>query len=375
MILALALLPVWGCSCSSDGAHGPRADAAGTTGATSKGGDGNHAQRVSTVVVRPKDVPQYVTAMGTAQALVTARVHSQVDGRIDKVHFQEGAMVAEGEALMDLDTRPFTIALAQAEANLARDMALLRNSRLNRNRDRTLLAQALIAQGTVTDAEALAKEAEATVAADKAAVAQAQLQLDYAHIKAPIAGRTGVRLLDRGNLVRAGDANALVVITQVNPIAIISTVAAQQLSVLQRAMAQGPVLAQVMSPNGKVIDASGTLTLIDNQINVGTGTLTLKSTVSNGDQGLWPGQFVRSRFIVGMQHGALLVPDEAIMHADSGDFVYVVRPDKTVAATQVTQGAKMAGQTLIERGLKAHDEVVTEGQFRLHDGARVSVAR
>lgn len=384
-ICTALLLPLaWSCAQAPD-THAPAepkpvaaAPAATTDPAPSPvaatHGAPNHVVRVKTVVVRPKDVPLYVTAMGTVQALTTARVHSQVDGRISQVHFKEGAMVEEGEPLMDLDLRPFRIALAQAEANLARDTALLRNSRLNRDRDRTLLTQALIARGAVTDAEALAAEAQATVAADQAAVAQAQLQLDYARIKAPISGRTGVRLVDRGNLVHAGDSNALVVITQVNPIAIISTVAEQQLGVLQRAMARGTVVAQVMSPDGRVIDASGTLNLIDNQINVSTGTLTLKSQVANNDGGLWPGQFVRSRFIVGMLRDALMVPDEAIMHADTGDFVYVLRGDNTVQATPVTLGTKAAGLTHVERGLSPRDAVVTEGQFRLHDGVQVSVA-
>jgi multidrug efflux system membrane fusion protein len=329
--------------------------------------------RVAAAVVAEQDVPLYLYGLGTAQALVTARVRSQVDGRIEAVHFVEGSTVRQGDPLVTLDVRPFTIALRQAEATLARDLALLRNSKLNRDRDRALLGQQLIAKGTVTDAEALADEGEATVAADRAAVANAKLQLEYAQIRAPISGRTGVRLLDRGNLVRAGDTNALVVITQMDPIAVLSTVAESQLPRLQRALRAGPVTVEAVSQDGQEVWAKGKLALIDNAIDTATGTLKLKSLFDNDDHNLWPGQFVRTRFVIDVLQKALVVPEEALLHGDSGDFVYVLDAQNKAQVRPVQVGERAGHVVQIPSGLKSGERVVTEGQLRLRAGTKVSL--
>lgn len=327
--------------------------------------------RVSTAVAEQKEVPVYLFGLGTAQGMFTARVHSQVDGRIKEVHFKEGETVREGQPLVSLDPRPFRIALQQADAALARDLALLRNNRLNRDRNRTLLAKDLIAQGTVTDAEALAAEGEATVESDRAAVASAKLQLEYAQVRAPIGGRTGVRLVDPGNLVHANDTNALVVIAQVDPISVVSTMAEQELPRLQQALLQGPVVAEALSQDGNQVWARGTLSVIDNAIDTTTGTLRLKSTFANPNNTLWPGQFVRTRFITQILPQALMVPQEAVLHGDEGDFVYVVGEDLHVRVRPVTTGVHATGDVQILSGLKASERVVIEGQFRLKDHAQV----
>lgn len=327
---------------------------------------------VATQVIKRMDVPMYAYGLGTAQALVAAAVRSQVDGRIDAVHFTEGSTVAQGDPLATLDLRPFNIAIDQAKATLAKDLAQCRNAALNRDRNATLAGQSLVSKSAVSDAQALVNQSAAGVAADRAALAAAQLQLDYAHIVAPIAGRTGIRGIDPGNLVRAGDGNAVVVIAQTDPIAVIATLPEDTLQQLRAAMAQGPLVAQAVAKDGEHVEATGTVLLIDNTIDAASGSLRTKSLFANPNDVLWPGKFVRSRFLLQTLRNQVVVPEQCVQHGPDGDFVYLVdggnhalvRPVRTSQTTQLG--------TPIVSGLTDGDRIVVEGQHRLHAGSLVA---
>jgi multidrug efflux system membrane fusion protein len=329
---------------------------------------------VPVVVVKAerRDVPVYLDGLGNAQPLATVTVKSQVDGRLDSVKFTEGKAVKKGEVLAQIDPRPFVIALHQAEATLARDDAQAKNARRNLERYTNLVSQKLIPQQQVDDQQTAYDQALASVAADRTQIASARLSLDYARITSPIDGVTGVRLVDPGNIVHAGDAGGIVVVTQLDPMAVVFTLPQDDLPRVSRELAAGPLTAEAYSRDGDSRLGVGRLQLIDNQVNQATATIRLKAIFPNPDKVLWPNAFIKVRLLLSTIKGAVVVPAQAIQRGPSGAFVYVVDADKKAAMRSVVVDAAPDDIAVIEKGLAAGDDVVVEGQNALRPGAKVA---
>lgn len=341
-----------------------------STSPPSHGGD-DHASFVSVARVQTRDVPVVLEGLGSVTAFYTVTLKSQVDGRIDAVFFREGQAVHKGDLLVRLDTRPFEIQLHQAEATLARDTAQLNNNRLNLERNRALRERSLVAQQAVDDQKALVDEFAGTVMADQTQVDSAKLQLDYAHIVAPIDGTTGLRLVDPGNIVHANDANGLVVITQMNPIAILFTLPQDVLPQIAAQMRVSTLRAEAMSRDGSVTLGNGNVTLVDNQINQSTGTIRLKAVFDNPNNALWPNQFVKVRLHLKTIRNALAAPASAVQRGPQGTFVYVVDANNIVQSRPVTVEHSQEDWALFSNGLTLGEVVVVDGQYQLHAGSHV----
>jgi len=345
---------------------------AGQAGA--QAGRGAAADRVVPVVATPaavKDVPIYLDGLGTVAAYKTVNIHAQVGGRLDKVLFREGQAVKQGEALAQIDPRPFTIALHQAEAALERDEAQLAGAKRNLDRFVAVGAQRLIPQQQVDDQRALVDQLTGTVAADKAQIENARLQLSYARITSPIDGVTGVRQVDPGNLVSATDANGIVVVTQMDPIAVLFTLPQDDLPDVSREQAKGKLKVEARSRDGDQLLATGELALVDNLINQGTATMRLKAIFPNPQRLLWPNQFVKARLQLTVRKGALVIPAVSVQHGPQGSFVYVVGDDGRAAVRNVTVERIEGEGAIVAQGVTAGEKVVNEGQNQLRPGARV----
>lgn len=319
-----------------------------------------------------RDVPVVLSGLGNVTAYYTAVVRSQVDGVLTKVLFKEGQHVRQGDVLATIDPRPFDINLRSAQANLDRDEATLKNYRLNLERNHTLLEKKLISEQTVTDLQSSVDQFAATVLADKAAVQNARLQLEWSQITAPISGQTGIRLTDPGNLVHASDANGIVIITQIDPITVVFSLPEDYLPQISQQMRTQTLKALAYSRDGNTQLGSGDVVLIDNQLQQATGTIRLKAVFENKEQALWPNQFVRVDLQLKMLPNALVVPAVAIQHGPHGDYVYRVE-DKEHVAKVVLVDTDMITESwaVITKGLSEHDTVVTDGQYKLHDGASI----
>jgi multidrug efflux system membrane fusion protein len=342
------------------------------------GGKGPGAERVVPVVVAPaavRDVPLFLDGLGTVTAYKTVNIHSQVEGRLDKVAFREGQAVKAGESLAQIDPRPFTIALHQAQAALARDEAQLAGARRNLTRFEGVGEQ-LIARQQVDDQRALVDQLAATVASDRAQVENAKLQLSYARITSPIDGVTGVRQVDPGNLVHVNDPTGIVVVTQMDPIAVLFTLPQDVLPDVSRAQAKGALPVEARSRDGGQLLATGALALVDNTINQGTATIRLKAIFPNPERVLWPNQFVKARLRLAVRQGALVIPAAAVQRGPQGTFVYLAGADGKAALAPVTVD-RIEGEDAIvaqgEGGLAAGAPVVVEGQNQLRPGASLQV--
>jgi membrane fusion protein, multidrug efflux system len=323
-------------------------------------------------VAAVKDVPVYLTGLGTVQAYNTVTIKVRVDGQLDKVAFVEGQDVKAGDVLAQIDPRPFQAALDQAKATKVRDEAQLANAELDLKRFVDLGTFAT--RQSVDTQRALIRQLQATIQLDQATIESAQVQLDYTTVKAPIAGRTGIRLVDQGNIVHAIDANGLVVVTQLQPISVIFSLPDDQLRAVVRQMAGGPLQTVALARDDPQALDHGTLSLVDNQIDQGTDTIRLKAQFPNTDHALWPGQFVTVRLLLRTLPHATTVPSTAVQRGPDGLYVYVIRPDSTVAMQPVTV-AQMADRTaVITKGIEVGQSIVVSGQYRLQPGSRVRTA-
>ena len=329
---------------------------------------------VSVTAAVRRDVPVFLDGLGSVAAWKTVTVRAQVDGRLDKVRFTEGQKVKRGEVLAEIDPRPFLAQLHQAEGALARDSALLKNNRLNLERYVTLRKQELVAPQQADDQQAAVDQYAGAVSMDQAQIETARLQLSYAQITSPIDGVTGVRLIDEGNLIRASDAGGLVVVTQLDPIAVLFTLPEDDLPRVLARQKKGPVPVEAYNREGDVHLGTGELVVVDNQINQSTATVRLKAAFPNPEQKLWPNQFVKARLLLDTRKDAIVIPAVAVQRGPKGAFVYTVGADKT-AAVQPVQVAEISGAlAIITQGLSESASVVIEGQNQLRPGAQVTAS-
>ena len=323
---------------------------------------------VGAATATPTDMPVYVNALGTVQASKTATITTRVDGQLQQLHF-----VKAGDLLAQIDPAPYQAQLAQSEAKQAQDEALLENARLDVQRYTQLSPEDYASKQTLDAARAQVAQLSAQIKADQAGIKAAKTQLAYTSIVAPFSGRTGLRLVDEGNIVRASDSTGVVVITQLQPIFVLFTVPQDQLPDLISAMSSHSVAATAIAADGKTTLDAGTVTLIDNRIDPTTGTVRLRATFENHNGRMWPGQFVNVRVLVDTLHDALTVPSSAVSQGPHGSFVYVIKPDSTADMRSVTTGHDTSNVTQITAGLKQGERVVTTGQYRLQTGSHVRI--
>ncbi len=319
-----------------------------------------------------QDMPVYLTGLGSVTAFNTVSVRSRVDGQLVQVNFREGQQVNKGDLLAQIDPRAFEVQLAQAQAQLYRDQAQLGDAQLNYQRFKDLLQQSgAVSQQQVDTQKATADQLEGAVRGDQATIDNAKLQISYSHITAPVGGRVGLRLVDAGNMVHATDQNPLMVITQLRPISVLFTLPEDSLPIVSRRMKQGTLSVDAYNRDNLTKLATGKLLTIDNEIDQQTGTGKLKAVFDNNDEVLWPNQFVNVRLLLDVQKNSIVIPSAAVQRGPQGTFVYVVKADKTVEARPVTVALTQANQSAIANGLQAGDAVVTDGQDKLQNGAKV----
>lgn len=372
VVLAVSLLSS-GCGGQGGQAAQPAQQAEGggaRGGARGRGG----AQTVPVVAEKAvlRDMPIEVTAIGTVEAYLSVSVRAQVAGPLLEAHFKEGDFVRKGQLLFNIDARPYESDLARAKAALARDKAVAANNRSQAERYKKLLAEGVAPAQQVDSFLSAAEAADATVASDEAAIRQAELNLDYCTIEAPLDGYTGKIMVEPGNLVRASDA-ALVVVNQINPIYVSFSVPQQNLQEIKRFMGQNRLRVTAALPNDTGGPEQGTLTFVDNAVDPSTGTIRLRAMFDNQRNRLWPGLFVNTTLRLSARPNTLVVPSQAISASQDGQYVYVVKPDNTVESRPIVAGAAIEGQSIIQEGLRAGEIVVTDGQLRLVPGSRVEI--
>ena len=347
--------------CSGADAVAPRAPAS------------NAAVPVTVGKVEQKDVPLDVSVVGTAEAFSTVSVRAQVTGELKEVNFRQGEDVKAGQVLFTLDRRPLEAALNQAQANLQRDSAQAANAKVIAQRMEDLVVRGVGTREQRDTALTTAAALEAVVGANKAAVENAQVQLQYATIHAPISGRTGALMVHAGNLVRANDQTPLVVINQVSPIYVSFGIPEGLLPDLRRYMAAKPLQVVAAPANEEGPPATGHITFIDNTVDQTTGTIRIKATFPNGERRLWPGQFVNVSIRLAQDANALVVPSLAVQAGPEGQYVFVVKNDQTVEMRPVTVARTAGRDTVLKEGVRAGETVVLDGQLRLVPGSKVTV--
>ncbi len=327
---------------------------------------------VTTATAKRADFEVYLRGLGQVQALNSVLVRARVDGTLTQVPVKEGQMVKTGELLAVIDPRPYQAALDQANAKLAQDQADMENAKLDLARYATLVKQDYASHQQMDTQQAMVNHDAAAIIGDQAAIEAAKLNVSYAYILAPFDGRTGLRMVDPGNMIHSSEATGIMTITQVQPIAATFTLPQDQLPQVTSAMAAGPVKAVAYASDDKTVLDSGTLLTPDNAIDTSTGTIKLKASFPNAHDTLWPGQFVNIRVLVAIQKNVVTVPTIAVQHGPAGLYAYVVKPDATVARQELTVGADNGATTVVTAGLNEGDTVVVAGQSRLQVGTKVA---
>src|SRR5271157_5768165 len=327
---------------------------------------------VGVASVQERDFPVYLTGLGSVQAFNTVALKTRIDGQITQVNFVEGQDVQQGELLIQIDPRPYEVALATAQANLQKDEAQLTNAKAQYERNKVLYEQGVIAKQDLDAQEASFGQYEGTIAADKAAIDSAKLNLTYCYIKSPIDGRVGLRQVDAGNYVTAAGNTPMLVITQLHPIAVVFTLPEDQLQVVSQHMRQGALEVDAYSRDDQTKLGSGKLLTIDNQIDQTTGTAKLKGIFDNPENSLWPNQFVNVRLLLETRKNAITAPASAILRGPDGSFSYVVDANNTVQMRPVQIALTQGATVVIASGLQGGDKVVTDGQEKLQAGSRVA---
>ena len=327
---------------------------------------------VSISPVEKTDFPVYLTGLGTVQAFNTVVVRTRVDGQIDKIAFQEGQMVKQGDLLAEIDPRPFQAALDQAKAKKVQDEANLANANLDLQRY-TKLGEFATRQQTDTQRSTVA-QLTALLAADDAAISNAQTQLDYTQVKSPITGVAGLRQVDIGNIVNASTQTGIVTVTQIEPITVIFTAPEDQLPYISEGQKAGALKVIAITTDGKKPLAEGKLAVINNQVDTTSGTIRLKAVFDNKDHALWPGQSVSTRLLVRTLKDATVAPDDAIQHGTNGLYAYAVGQDNKAELRNVKVSYSIDGRSVVDEGLKPGERVISGGQFKVQPGSVVSSA-
>jgi membrane fusion protein, multidrug efflux system len=327
---------------------------------------------VTIAPVDKADFPVYLTGLGTVQGFNTVQVRTRIDGQIDKVAFQEGQLVNQGDLLVEIDPRPFQAALDQAKAKKAQDEANLANANLDLQRF-TKLGEFATRQQTDTQRSTVA-QLTAQIAADDAAISNAQTQLDYTQVKAPISGVAGLRQVDVGNIVNASTQTGVVTIAQIEPIAVIFTAPEDQLPYINEAQVVSPLKVIAITTDGKKPLAEGKLAVVNNQVDTTSGTIRLKAVFDNKNHALWPGQSVSTRLLVKTLKDATVVPDDAIQHSTDGLYAYAVSQDNKAELRKVKVSQSIDGRSVVDQGLTPGERVITGGQFKVQPGTVVTTA-
>ena len=326
---------------------------------------------VTSFEVKKTDFPVHAYGLGVVSPFKTVTVRSRVDGQITKVFFKQGQMVKEGDPLLEIDQRPYTAALEQAVAKKAQDEANLKNDQLNLRRYQTLALQQFQTQQSLDTQQALVDQMTAQVKGDQAAIDNAQTNLGYTSIKAPISGRTGFRLVDPGNIVHAADTTGIVTIAQLQPIAVQFTEPEEQLQSIAKASEAGKVPVEALTSDGTRTLSQGTLAIMDNSVSQATGTISLKARFDNQDNALWPGLSVNTRMLIDTRKQVIVVPQDGVQHGPSGLFAYVIGDNGKVSVRPIKVSQSGDANAVIAEGLSVGEKIVVAGQSRLFDGALV----
>lgn len=327
---------------------------------------------VRAVAAHDGDVHVWLDGIGTVTPLASVTVRTRVDGELVAVHFREGDTVQQGALLAEIDPRPFNVQLEQAEGQMARDRALLENAKVDLQRYRTLVKQNSVPKQQLDTQDSLVRQYDAALASDQAQIDQARLQLDYARITAPFAGRLGLRLVDPGNIVHASDTGGIVTLTQIAPIGVVFTLPEDDLPLLLPKLRAGtPLSVEARDRDGRNVLATGRVLTIDNAIDPATGTIHVKAEFPNADGALFPNQFVNARLLLEVREHATLVPSAAIQHGNDGSFVYVVGADQAVELRKVALGPEEDDDTSVTQGLASGELVVVDGTQDLRAGVKV----
>jgi multidrug efflux system membrane fusion protein len=336
-------------------------------------GGGQGPVPVTTASVMQKSMPVELSVIGSAEPVNTVAIRSQTTGQLTAVNFTEGDEVSKGQLLFSIDRRPLEAAVEQAKANLARDEAQATNAATISKRFQDLVDRGIATRAELDTSKASLSALNATVAADRAALENAQVQLEYATIHAPLSGRTGALMVHEGNLVRANDTAPLVVINQIMPIQVAFSIPEARLPDLKRYMARGALRVLATPPNDDAPPAVGRISFVDNSVDPATGTIKVKGTFANADRRLWPGQYVNVTVELTTEKDVTVVSTQAVQAGQQGPFVFVVKPDQTVEMRTVVVTRTAAAETIIASGVTPGETVVTDGHLRLVPGSRISV--